>query len=654
MVVADAQRFGEENVSAPTDEVSEKSQDPFPLLSVRGESDVVTKRNSSGGLSRVLPWQDDEGNIVWSKLRIAVWWVIESQEFEMFMGGVIFCNIALIAYETDQKAKCFPAYYEEYARGDVWEPLCADAQMPLVDVVNLLFLVIYILECAFRFYVHHMKYFRSNWNNLDAFIVATGILGIVVESFVNLWYLRMLRIMRLVRAVRMLIVFPELYLLVHGLLSALKAIIWGALLILVFLMLFAIIIVEVVHPENSQIDYGCMQIEGYQLDLCQGAFSGVGPSILTLFKQIVAGDSWGTVTEPIIYRFPWSSLIFVSVLVIVAIGLMNLILAVIVDRAAEGRESDKILQIREKASQQKNHVQEFLEHCRILDVDDSGTVTLEELLAGYDASDAFQHTLAVLDIQRDDLSLLFKVLDSEGEGEVSYTDFCENFFRMKSCDTQTMLAFLMCTVKEVKAKCEESLDLSRQVAVAQGIQVEPHSPSLDGWTRTSLIMSRGSEGAGSSRAGLLEGDLAVPDVLAVGAVVCDTPGDSLPIARAELVEVDNNNTAASSQTGLAQPLARGGASSQPTDIADEMDNFGLRRALGEANQQIHILKMQLDDNRRVMEKHGMKTNAATQGFSVIVPLPPRQYDAPMKAPYVDDGCSTPPRQRIHGLVPRLP
>jgi len=52
----------------------------------------------------------------------------------------------------------------------------------------------------------------------------------------------------------------------------------------------------------------------------------------------VAGDSWGAISVPVIENHPWMGVILISIVFTVSLGLMNLMLAVIVERAAEARE----------------------------------------------------------------------------------------------------------------------------------------------------------------------------------------------------------------------------------------------------------------------------------------------------------------------------
>jgi len=100
-----------------------------------------------------------------------------------------------------------------------------------------------------------------------------------------------------------------------------------------------------VHPANSQIHYfGCTE--------CTEAFRSVSQSVLTLFKQLIAGDSW-LISFPLFNEEPLSVIIMVAIVVTIMLGVINLILSVIIERAAEARNKNLEDMARHKAASQK-------------------------------------------------------------------------------------------------------------------------------------------------------------------------------------------------------------------------------------------------------------------------------------------------------------
>jgi len=236
-------------------------------------------------------------------------------------------------------------------------------------------------------------------------------------------------------------------LLLTGLLSAAKAIFWGGLMMFGMLLLWAILMVEFVHPVSSIIDYG-------DCERCSRGFDTVMSGVLTLFQQIVVGDSWGNISIPVIEHAPWTGTLIVTATMTVSLGITNLILSVIVEQATDARERDVEEKLKQKKQEQEGQRKLLLKICERMDDDQSGTLDVKELLAGYDQHEEFRNTLHMMDIQRDELKAVFKVLDRDGSGDVDYAEFCDQLNQIRSRDTRTMLTFLKLAVHEVKEELE--------------------------------------------------------------------------------------------------------------------------------------------------------------------------------------------------------
>merc|ERR1719356_1509265 len=55
-----------------------------------------------------------------------------------------------------------------------------------------------------------------------------------------------------------------------------------------------------------------------------------------------------------------------------------------------------------------------------------------------------------MDIQENDLQVVFSIMDSDRSGSLSYDEFVDQLHKMKSEDQQTMLAFLKYYVMEIR------------------------------------------------------------------------------------------------------------------------------------------------------------------------------------------------------------
>jgi Ca2+-binding EF-hand superfamily protein len=228
--------------------------------------------------------------------------------------------------------------------------------------------------------------------------------------------LRSLRVIRVSRAVRVMVRFPELYNMIVGFASAMRAMMWGILMIGLLLLIFAILCVELLHDKQDSIAYS----DG---TWCDEVFFSVWTVFLLFFQNLVAGDSWGTCALPVILDQPHMFVIFSSVLVLVQLGFTNLILSSIVETATVSRQENLDIMVQRRKQEELESIDRVREILQNIDQDCSGDITMEEFLSGYDTNQDLQVLLKMLDLDRTDISQLFDLMDNDDSGTLSYPEF---------------------------------------------------------------------------------------------------------------------------------------------------------------------------------------------------------------------------------------
>ena len=176
--------------------------------------------------------------------------------------------------------------------------------MGWIPALNLAILLLYSLECLVRLFAEQCLFWWNRWNLTDFVIVLSGWLDFIFADVLSVNLLRMSRLIRVSRAVRLLISIPEFYLLINGLYSSIKAILFGALLLVAMIVVWAVIAVQLLHPITSTLEKYYLHCER-----CPRGFSTVFQAGLTLFQQLVAGDSWGTINLQLVEEAPWTMII---------------------------------------------------------------------------------------------------------------------------------------------------------------------------------------------------------------------------------------------------------------------------------------------------------------------------------------------------------
>lgn len=326
-----------------------------------------------------------------------------------------------------------------------------------VPLVARTILGVFVSEITLRIYTYKRVFFRSKMNILDFVIVYFDALGeaiawVMTESLdmsIHFTWLRCIRLLRLIRVVRAVRILRELSFMVRGLAGAMRAIVWAGALLFFMLTFWSIIAVQVLHPLNQDVTHtghyreiGCLR--------CEYAFRSVMQANLTFVQQIIAGDSWGMVSIPIIEMYPWTATLFLAILLSVNLGVMNLILTCIVDQAMEARASDRAFQLENKKAMFEKACKDLLRICKDLDTDGSGFLSKQELAQGYDDNAAFASAMLLMDIRKEELDVVFRMMDTDRSGTVGYEEFVRQLHTMQEQNAQTVLSFIKYYVAELR------------------------------------------------------------------------------------------------------------------------------------------------------------------------------------------------------------
>lgn len=434
-------------------------------------------RRSFGAASTLF----EEESKNFSSVQQRVKTIVESQVADVVMGFFITVNAVLVVLETNCKG------LEEDV--PMWLNICTTS-----------LIVLYTLELVARLYVYGRFFFASSWNMFDFFVVGTDIIAEVIgrifgDVLPSISVLRIFRVLRLLRLVEFLTVFQELHTMVRLMISSLRTMFWGAVLLVVTITLWSIVFVELLHPLVKD-----LANEGKfgDCERCGKAFETVYQSNLTLFQTLVFGDSWGMTSVVLIESHPWTSALLVAAGVCLQVGLLNLILTVIVDKAAEQHKQDAARNIKKKEREFEKAKDALMKCCESIDDDKSGELGLEELMAGFNTNKEFAMTLSLMDIKAEDMNVVFNILDEDQSGTVTYAEFVDQLYKMKSQDSHTMLLFIKGYVNELRGKVTEQMRILKINIIDKLEEI------------SSVASSNAKARAESAKAGATNGEVRVP------------------------------------------------------------------------------------------------------------------------------------------------
>jgi len=396
------------------------------------QSEVLSRRDHSGAIKGVM----------------------ESNYLKAVIASLLFFNLILIIIETDQQS--------------------SGQEVPLAVTWMLrVILMIFMFEVAIRIILEKRDYFRTPANIIDITVVILDIisefLSFMLGDLPNLSSLRLVRLLRLVKVVRTFTMLRELAFMVHSLGGALRAIVWAAFLLFFMLTFCSILAVHVVHPLNQKVaNTGIYQ----GCERCPRAFETVMDSNLTFLQTIVAGDSWGKVSIPIMENYPWTIVFFSAMLVSITLGVMNLILACIVDEAMDSRESDRNYQLALKRKGFMAACKELMGVWKSLDLDGDGLLSRHEMKTAFDTNLAFAKAIRSLDMRREDIDMLFEMMDRDKSGQVDYEEFILVLYQVEYQNQKTTITCmsheLRCTLEGIETELAEMKVVESQLAEIKG------------------------------------------------------------------------------------------------------------------------------------------------------------------------------------------
>eukprot|EP00747_Dinoflagellata_sp_TGD_P103301 gnl/TRDRNA2_/TRDRNA2_168918_c2_seq1.p1 gnl/TRDRNA2_/TRDRNA2_168918_c2~~gnl/TRDRNA2_/TRDRNA2_168918_c2_seq1.p1 ORF type:complete len:385 (-),score=49.95 gnl/TRDRNA2_/TRDRNA2_168918_c2_seq1:47-1111(-) len=169
----------------------------------------------------------------------------------------------------------------------------------------------------------------------------------------------------------------------------------------------------------------------------------------------------------IIDHSPWTLIFFIAVHITLNTASLNLIMAAVVDCSMQARKGSlhEIAAVKKKHCERaKNRIKEI---CKKIDKDGSGDLRLEEMLEGIETVPEFRDNLKILDIEDEDMPLVFSMLDSDRSGSISYDEFVDQLYKMVDQDEHSMLVFIKAYLNDIRHRLADHLD-----AKTDGLSVE--------------------------------------------------------------------------------------------------------------------------------------------------------------------------------------
>jgi len=363
--------------------------------------------------------------------------LVKSSHFESFMAIFILANCAVMGVQAQMVLD------RKSSRG--------------VDGLEQVWTSVFVAELILKFYAMGWRRFvpcmgtkassGSWWYLSDALIV---IVTCVIPSWIlplvgadggdTLRVLTVLRTLRLIRVARVLRseYFVEVWLLLRGMVDSMRMLFWTCLVIAFLTYLFAIFGVVLISPvlRDAYIEAlssaSSTEADIQELAELEDKFGGMTQFMFTL-TQVVTLDSWGEYTRSVMKYCPTAWIFFYLYIALGVLVLMNIVTAVLVDKALMNSMKDAEEVVKQKQRKKKEAMDHFCTLFKAMDTDGSGSLTHEEFSAGFHNKEVAMHLLA-LEIEPANCEEIFILLDN-GDGILTLDEFFEGLRRMEGTAT---------------------------------------------------------------------------------------------------------------------------------------------------------------------------------------------------------------------------
>jgi len=327
--------------------------------------------------------------------------VLSSTKFDVIIGLIITGNAITIGVEQSYRL-------------DNRQP------MPL-QILEHIFLVIYVVELVARFYAHGIACLKCHWVKFDAFLVTTGTLYAWIVKPLSgnapklrmLLFLRLLRLLRLGRVLRLLIQFRELYTLVRAMTHCASTIVYTLGFLFTSIYVFSCVGVELIAHNGLTADPEFqVHVDRY--------FRSLPVTMFTLIR-FACMDDMSDAYETLVDHDWTLAIYFISVILVVGIVFMNLLAAAVINSALEqsSLDRDALKQAEENGRQTLLHELRSMFHR--IDIDKSGQITRSELRSvNLDDKSSLCEAMGT-----SDLTDVFKKLDVDDSGSVDIDEFVD-------------------------------------------------------------------------------------------------------------------------------------------------------------------------------------------------------------------------------------
>jgi len=491
--------------------VSGKSQSHSP-----GESKNMMKSNSSlsqskthyadqldilerAGRRSACDEEFDDMDLTWTnRLRLSTKRVFRSRPAEYVVSLLIVSNAVCIGAQVDWDVKHLhetqptPFYFSFF---------------------EAFFQVVFFAELVLRIIVEGIRFLSiSNrslgWNLFDGCLVLTSLfertLTLAEEimasqdvptanvSFIRLF--RILRLVRVIRIVRVLRFFRDLRVMVSGIMSSLKSLLWALLLLFLFMYIVSICLIQI----GTDVIAGGEQQGKTEAEFIK-YYGSLASSVYTLYMAIMGGIDWSEAADPLIAMHPTLIMVFMLYIAFGVLCVLNIVTGVFVDNAHAITQNDEDHVRMELLANKRSFYEKVRKIFEEADADFSGRISRDQFEALCGRADV----IACLDSIGIDMMVttpkqIFQIFDFDGCGSIDLEGFASGLQKIHGPARSLDIIHLSHSLREIrKGVFEFAAHTGYRLSTMEGTDISAATASVASMAQFRSIQPNESTECGS-------------------------------------------------------------------------------------------------------------------------------------------------------------
>lgn len=407
--------------------------------------------------------------------------IVDAKFFDITMGIVILVNSVLIGIEIDLSITGENENLLNWLFG-----------------IDFLFLFIYVLELLLRFLAGGRRIIFDNWIKFDVVLVTIGlisglltIIGLMASGggvsgirdyLEKIIILRILRLCRMVRAVKMIGKWQTLWKLIQGASRGMRTL--GSVLVMLF---FSIYVFACIGAEFLTRDDKLLHDSNTKAIISE-KFSSL-PIIFATLLQFVLVDGLADIYMPLVMVNPALTVVYFGLLIcFLSILMANLVTAVLVDDAIQNSQNDERMRRNERKQMFETMEPKLRKAFKYIDEDGSGELGKAEFMK---ADLSKRHDLAeVAELLKPETIIeLYDLLDTDESGTITEDELITGLMKLKLAETSLEIA----QIKQIASQSQRSLK-SVKVTLDKLVDAirNPSNNAMENNVRLPTVISSGS------------------------------------------------------------------------------------------------------------------------------------------------------------------